>query len=78
MATTQVPARTVTICDCCKCSTEGVGGQWRQQARLTFKREALDYLGQPAADGTVTMDLCDSCADAVAEAINQATQKHRR
>lgn len=61
-----IPEQRIFVCDCCQ--QEGV--HHAKGTKLILKRNALDYQGQPVADGTVELDLCDECDGKVSEAIN--------
>ena len=72
MATRVIPQQVEVTCDCCGIVTTKAFGKGRavMQAKLTFKRSALDAQGMPCADATVDRDLCDECAIAIGDAIN--------
>ena len=70
MATKTIPAKTVVTCDVC--NVERSRGNGRLEAKLTLKRHALDMHGEPAADGTISFDLCDGCHNIIATRINLA------
>lgn len=38
-------------------------------AELTLKRAALDYQGEPCADGSLRFDLCPTCHDKIDAAV---------
>lgn len=80
MSTQTIPAQTVVTCDCCKVTcTRSLGpGRRVAEGRLTIKQHALDYLGDPAADGSLTLDLCDSCLFKINTAINAVAIEIRR
>lgn len=65
--TKTIPAQTIITCDICKKDNP----VRKRQAVLTMKRDALDYMGDPSADGTYTLDLCDSCETTISELINK-------
>ena len=69
MTTKVIPEKRIFICDCC-----GKEDPRRvKKAVLTISRHALDYLGQAAANGTRSIELCDTCESDIVEVIN-ATQ----
>lgn len=64
-----IPENTVVTCDIC-------GGhdpqKFRTSSQIKIKRDALDWSGIPAADGSVVIDLCDGCAENLTKIINEA------
>ena len=75
MSTKTIPAQVIKTCDCC--TRVITRSNSRQDGKLTLKRDALDMQGAPCADATIVMDLCDSCLDAVAEAIRTTANATR-
>lgn len=72
-----IPQQTIIECDVC--GVDCTGGKSRAKgAKLTLNRNALDHLGNAAADGTVSFDLCDDCESVVSRAINQAAEGRRK
>lgn len=71
MATTTIPQKTVTICDCCK----NPESSRFQNGRLILKRDALDWSNAPCADATVTIYLCDDCMKEMGKVINSKAQE---
>lgn len=71
---TTIPEVSQVTCDVCK--TDCGCGRGKKEAKLTIKRHALDFVGDPAADGTVTMDLCDECESRIASMINELITHH--
>jgi len=65
--TTTTPAKTATVCDCCK----NPNASRLQHGGLTLKRDALDWNNAPCADASVHLDLCDACLEAVADKVNE-------
>ena len=51
----------------CGKTADKTGGKW---AILNLKQAALNYQGEPCADGSVRLDLCPPCRDKVVAAIN--------
>lgn len=75
MSVVNYPARSVTTCDACGCTSEGKGVTFRQEMGLHFKQSALDYQGSACADGSTHFDFCDDCGNRVREAINVAVER---
>jgi len=77
MSIEHIPAKTQVWCDACGALCGGGFGKGRRimEGHITVKRHALDYLGQPAADGTVQLDLCDDCLTEICEVINKAAEE---
>ena len=69
MTTRKIPATNEITCDACG-GIVGKGVTNIQSGKLTLNQSALDWGGCPVADGSVVMDLCDSCLGKVASAIN--------
>lgn len=69
MSVTRTEATTVTTCDNCGRSEKEA---FAQSARLTVRRDLLDFQGAPVADGTIHRDLCDHCVSDVINAVNSA------
>lgn len=80
MSVKRIPEKVVVTCDCCGNEThQSVGpGRRRQETHMKISRHALDYLGDPAADGTVEFDFCDACAKLIEGAINHTVACYQR
>lgn len=70
MSTKIIPAQTIKTCDSCGVVIDGRNA--RQEGALTIKAHALDMYGDPCADATRKLDLCDGCLFQVAKAIDAA------
>lgn len=70
MAEHIIPERRYSTCDVC--GVERTKATANYDARLTLKRDAIDYQGNACADASVKRDLCDACHDAIAAAVNMA------
>lgn len=70
MTTTNIPAMKLVACDSCgaECSLKN----YIHEGKLTLTRAALDYQGNPVADATIRLDLCDRCNAVIGDAINVA------
>lgn len=66
----KIPSSVEVICDCCKHSN--TNGGFKTESHIKFSRHALDMHGDPAANGTVELDLCDHCAGIMSTVINEA------
>jgi hypothetical protein len=73
MAIKTIPARTVVTCDACGRDDQ----PHKQEGHLTLRRHALDMYGDPCANGTVEVDLCDHCLGLIGDAINRETNAIR-
>lgn len=62
------PEVTVITCDCCGRTDSET--DFKKAAVLALKRHALDILGIPRADASITIDLCDNCEFLVSQALN--------
>lgn len=74
MTTKIIPERKIVRCDVCT-RVLGYGpGEVAHlhNAKLTLKRDALDYQNNACADASLVFDLCDECMKAVADGINAA------
>lgn len=67
MTVTTIPSCSEYKCDVCGKTVGKTGGKW---AVLNLKQAALDYQGEPCADGSVRLDLCPPCRDRIVAAIN--------
>jgi len=68
-----IPTIVEVTCDCCgsMCGS-GLGQAKRiQDGYLELNYSALDHLNMPVASGNVSLDLCDKCLHAMADAINE-------
>lgn len=70
-----IPEQTIVHCDLCG-KRKGLG-DFRKDAKLTLKQDALDFQGFAVANGTCAWDLCDSCAGQVGMAIDVLKAKIR-
>lgn len=70
MSTKIIPAQTINTCDSCGVVIDGRNA--RQEGALTIKAHALDMYGNPCADATRKLDLCDGCLFQVEKAIDTA------
>jgi hypothetical protein len=80
MTTKIIPESKEVICDICQktCNNDfNNPARRRQEGQLILKRHALDMYGDPAADGTVKFDTCDSCLNLIEDAVNAVTLKIR-
>ena len=73
MTVIRIPEQTIIQCD--NCGGKSGDAPFATHSRLLFKRDALDYQGSACADASVTLDLCDVCAEKVRVAINEALKK---
>lgn len=67
MSVETIPAKTVIHCDICKENCTEHGRQ--QRGRLIIECAALDWQGQPVANGGYQRDLCDSCLGELNDAL---------
>lgn len=74
MSTRTIPAQTIVTCDCCKRS----GTRRVKSAAIVLHRNALDWHGDPVADGTIRFDLCDECESLIAKAINAVAEEQMK
>lgn len=65
MAKKLIPSQTVVICDVCKTVTDPY--TYKAEALVTVKQHALGYQNEPVANGTYSLDCCDSCLDDINE-----------
>jgi hypothetical protein len=68
VSTTNIPARTVVVCDVCRVECDK--GNQRQNGKLHINRAALDHHGHAVASDNIDLDLCDLCLGLVVKAIN--------
>lgn len=73
MAVREIPGAFDHICDGCK-STERTNSKSRPKYWSDFHilRDAYDYQGCAAADGSVKLLLCIECGNLAATAVNRA------
>lgn len=77
MSTRTVPAEKVVTCDCCRKDVGAPGVKRSRSGELHVLRDALDFQGYVCADASIKLDLCDSCLNIIATAINQACEAVR-
>lgn len=68
MSTKTIPAHTIKTCDCCGSVMDSRNSV--KEGGLVLKAHALDMQGSPCADATRRLDLCDSCLNDVAKAVD--------
>lgn len=68
MSTEQKPAVSITTCDACGCVC--TSNNFRMGTHFSIQRSVLDMYNQPAANGSVAFDFCDTCAPIITDAIN--------
>lgn len=76
MTKKQIPAQTITTCDCC--GVECKGSNYVHEGKLTLTRAALDFQGCPVADATIRLDLCDRCNSAIGDAVSKCAESIRK
>jgi hypothetical protein len=67
---TTIPEKTVTTCDACK--VEMTRQNSVHEGSLDLRMAALDFQGQPVADASRHLDLCDRCVARISNAIDAA------
>lgn len=72
MSTRTIPAEKIVTCDCCQKDVGSPGVKRVQSGGLHLLRDGLDMHGHACANADVKLDLCDSCLQIIATAINQA------
>lgn len=65
-----IPEKTITVCDMCGRDDSTGTPRFRKNASVEVKRHALDMLGDPAANGSYSLDLCDECEGVLTATIN--------
>ncbi len=80
MSIKTIPETKIVICDVCeKTCNNDLGNPARriQEGKLTLNRHGLDSYGDPCTDGTIKLDLCDACLEAIEKVINQKAREIR-
>jgi hypothetical protein len=85
MPIVEIPKSFRYICDGCGFEhlQENASGHYTDSrppkwAKLMFARDALDYLGDAAADATIKLLLCPTCQVRVAMLLNELGTKLKR
>lgn len=73
MAIKEIVRHWILTCDCCRAEKNQTGthrpSTW---VSIVVEADALDYCGNPAADATKSLLLCNKCGPAVVAAMNKA------
>lgn len=66
------PEKRIVICDCCNKNNDE--SPRKHKTTLNIKRDKLDFHDVSIADGSLKIDLCDSCANGITDFINKFQQ----
>lgn len=73
MGTKEVPQHWITTCDCCK-KEESMTHKGKPKGWIAIRveQDALDFQGEPVADGSINLLLCGRCGGKVITGMNLA------
>ncbi len=69
----KIPSQEIFVCDVC----ETRNAPWKANCQIVVNQHALDHLGDPAANGSFKLDVCDNCRLPIFDVINDAVKKIR-